>query len=108
MGPDVNKPTRKRYLQDNRKLNTVWVLDNIKKLLQILGDVIVVSLCFLKHLSVSDLCEKVFVSELAVRRGFSKAREINGKSLAVQWLGLCTCIVGSIPGQGAKIPQASW
>ena len=72
MGPDVNKPTRKRYLQDNRKLNTVWVLDNIKKLLQILRDVIVVSLCFLKHLSVSDLCEKVFVNELVVRRVFQR------------------------------------
>ena len=46
MGPDVNKPTRKRYLRDNRKLNTVWVLDNIKNSLPILRDVIVVSLCF--------------------------------------------------------------
>ena len=37
-----------------------------------------------------------------------KTREEN--SLAVQWLGLCTSIagcMGSIPGQGTKIPQAS-
>ena len=31
-------------------------------------------------------------------------------SLGVQWLGLCTFIVeilGSVPGQGTKIPQAA-
>ena len=34
-----------------------------------------------------------------------------GNSLAVQWLALCALIAegpGSIPGQGTKIPQASW
>ena len=34
-----------------------------------------------------------------------------GNSLAVQWLGLCASIarsLGSIPDQGAKIPQAVW
>ena len=33
-----------------------------------------------------------------------------GNSLVVQWLGLCTFAtksVGSIPGQGTKIPQAA-
>ena len=34
-----------------------------------------------------------------------------GNSLAVQWLGLCTLTAEgpvSIPGQGTKIPQATW
>ena len=34
-----------------------------------------------------------------------------GNSLAVQWLGLCASTVGgagSIPGQGTKIPHATW
>ena len=34
-----------------------------------------------------------------------------GTSLAVQWLGLCLPMqggMGLIPGQGAKIPHASW
>ena len=34
-----------------------------------------------------------------------------GTSLAVQWLGLCASIArgtGSNPGQGTKIPQATW
>ena len=32
-------------------------------------------------------------------------------SLVLQWLGFCTFIaegIGSTPGQGTKIPQASW
>ena len=40
---------------------------------------------------------------------------VTGNSLAVQWLGLCTLTaegpgegLGSIPGQGTKIPQAAW
>ena len=35
--------------------------------------------------------------------------EIQGNSLAIQWLRLCTLTaegLGSIPGQGTKIPQA--
>ena len=34
-----------------------------------------------------------------------------GNSLVVQWLGLSTFTaegLGSIPGQGTKIPQAAW
>ena len=34
-----------------------------------------------------------------------------GNSLAVQWLGLCAFTaegLGSIPGEGTKIPQATW
>ena len=36
---------------------------------------------------------------------------ILGRSLVVQWLGLCTFTTegaGLIPGQGTKIPQATW
>ena len=38
-------------------------------------------------------------------------RHSPGNSLVVQWLGLCAFTakgVGSIPGQGTKIPQAAW
>ena len=38
-----------------------------------------------------------------------KQKEPRGEFLVVQWLGLCTFTaegVGSIPGQGTKIPQA--
>ena len=34
-----------------------------------------------------------------------------GNSLAVQWLGIGAFIAegpGSVPGEGAKIPQAAW
>ena len=31
-----------------------------------------------------------------------------GNSLAVQWLGLTAEDPGSVPGQGTKIPQATW
>ena len=39
---------------------------------------------------------------------FFKDKGNNGNSLAVQWLGLCSCTVGLILGQGTKIPQGSW
>ena len=38
-------------------------------------------------------------------------KQARGTSLAVQWLELCTASAGgasSIPGQGTKIPPASW
>ena len=38
-------------------------------------------------------------------------KAMTGTSLAVQWLGLRSSTaggMGSIPGQGAKIPQATW
>ena len=36
-----------------------------------------------------------------------KKKEKKGDSLAVPWLGLCEDL-GSISGQGTKIPQATW
>ena len=36
---------------------------------------------------------------------------IRGNSLVIQWLGFCALIaedLGSVPGQGTKIPQAMW
>ena len=38
-------------------------------------------------------------------------KEMEGNSLAVQWLGLCAFTakgLSSVPGRGTKIPQAPW
>ena len=43
-------------------------------------------------------------------RDINYLHKTEGTSLAVQWLGLCTFtvgVVGSIPGQGTKIPHAT-
>ena len=52
------------------------------------------------------------VKEKTRQGDYSISKRIKiGNSLAIQWLGLCTLIskgLGSIPGQGTKIPQAMW
>ena len=59
---------------------------------------------------VSQLIEEWSVEDiigLVLQKGHKKWSQ--GNSLVVQWLGLCTFTaegLGSIPGQGTKIPQA--
>ena len=67
------------------------------------GDVV---FALLGKLHIEDNGTSISVSTLLLLRKKKNA----GISLAVQWLRLCTSIaggMGSVPGQGTKIPHAS-
>ena len=68
------------------------------------GDVV---FALLGKLHIEDNGTSISVSTLLLLRQKKKNARI---SLAVQWLRLCTSIagsMGSVPGQGTKIPHAS-
>ena len=57
------------------------------------------------------IMEKAPLSEKDVIWNLIFKKQTLGTSLAVQWLRLCTPNaggMGSIPGQGTKIPHATW
>ena len=70
------------------------------------GDVV---FALLGKLHIEDNGTSISVSTLLLLR--KKKKKDAGISLAVQWLRLYTSIaggMGSVPGQGTKIPHASW
>ena len=54
---------------------------------------------------------RIFFVHIRLREMRTLKREKGGNSLAVQWLGIGALTAkgpGSVPGQGTKIPQATW